>query len=295
MIAVFSAWWAVGLLVADVATSPHPRKIAPRQRLFGRPVESVEVCARDGVVARGWLLEADVQLPSTSAAKRCVILAAGIRGDRRAMQSRAPFYLDRGWSTLLVDLRGTGESEPTRIAMGYHEALDLLAFARDLRGRGFVQIGLHGQSLGAAAAVYTAVRAGASGAAGASSQTPLAWRFVVLEACYRDIRAALSARMLGLPGFLLYPIVASAEWLLSVDADALDPVSAIAALDAPLFVACGDRDSKVGSGASEALLAASPARDKVRHDVVGAGHVDLWAARGGNALRSALADFLSRR
>ena len=44
------------------------------------------------------------------------------------MTSRAEWYLARGWSTLLVDLRATGESEGAHVSMGWHEATDLRAW-----------------------------------------------------------------------------------------------------------------------------------------------------------------------
>ncbi|MFT7537115.1 MAG: hypothetical protein ACI85K_003071, partial [Hyphomicrobiaceae bacterium] len=42
------------------------------------------------------------------------------------------------------------------------------------------------------------------------------------------------------------------------------------------------------------LLAASPAKDKVRCDVPGVGHHDLWRS-GGTELRASLREFLQRR
>lgn len=265
-------------MAAMAATWPRNRTFASPERLYGRPVECLTVRAADGVETAAWLVEAQAE------PRGAVVLAAGIGGDRRAMQGRARFYLDRGWSTLLVDLRGTGQSAPERIAMGYHEALDLCAWRRLLRGRGHRTVGVHGQSLGAAAAVYTAIR----------GEPAARWQFVVLEACYRDVRAALHARMVGVPEVLLLPMVCCAEWLLGVDADDLDPVAAITRLDTPLLLVCGEHDQKVGPNATAGLLAASPADDKRAVTVAGAGHVDLWGA-GGLALQRELDAFLARR
>lgn len=276
--AAFVAWWSVGMLGALLLTAARPQVVAPCASLAGAAVEAVTATADDGSLLRGWLVRA---APTSG---RCVVLAAGIRGCRLAMVERAKWYLAQGWSTLLVDLRGTGESAPARIAMGWHEALDLVAWHRFATARGFSQVGVHGQSLGAAAAVYSAVRA----------EPAPAWHFVVLESCYLDARAALAARLPWLPRPLLWPLVACSEWLLAVDADELSPQRAIARLRAPMLIACGDRDEKVGPGAADALFTACGASQKERVDLPGVGHVDLWPAVDG-LLPRRLAAFLAAR
>lgn len=276
--AAFVAWWSVGMLGALLLTAARPQVVAPRSSLAGAAVEAVTTTLADGSALRGWLVRAS---PTSG---RCVVLAAGIRGCRLAMVERAQWYLAQGWSTLLVDLRGTGESAPARIAMGWHEALDLVAWHRFAATRGFAQVGVHGQSLGAAAAAYSVVR----------GEPPPAWHFVVLESCYLDARAALTARLPWIPRQLLWPLVACSEWLLAVDVDQLSPRQAIARLRQPTLIACGDRDEKVGPGATDALFAACAARVKERVDLPGVGHVDLWPAADG-LLPRRLAAFLAAR
>jgi alpha-beta hydrolase superfamily lysophospholipase len=276
-LAAIAAWWGVGFAAAHSMTAPANRPVPRSERLADAELADVATVAADGVPLRGWLARA----PGDG--RRCVVLAAGIRGTRRAMASRAAWYLRQGWSALLVDLRGTGESAAERIAMGWHEAKDLAAWAAFARTQGFVEVGAHGQSLGAAAVCYSALL-----------PEPPAWRFCVLEACYRDIEAAMAARMPAIPRPLLWPLVACAEWLLDVDAARLDPVAAIARLRAPTLLACGDRDHLVGPDAHELLCAACGAADKERVDVPGAGHVDLFHAPG-SELPARLATFLARR
>ncbi|MFT4512854.1 MAG: pimeloyl-ACP methyl ester carboxylesterase [Planctomycetota bacterium] len=276
---LFVGWWVIGWLGAYASTQPHSSDIRERRTIVGHAIEKLEVTTTDGLTVRSWLLD----VPSDR--RRCVILAAGIRGNRERMVSRAQFYADLGWSSLLVDLRGTGNSDPARISMGWHEAIDLVAWYDVLRKRGYEVVGVHGQSLGAAAAAYTSVR----------TANPPAWDFVVLEACYSDITAALQSRAFGLPTIVLLPVFTCAEWLLDLDADDLNPVAALREQPAPLLVACGTLDHKVGIDATTRLLAASPAKDKVRCDVPGVGHHDLWRGGGGSELRAALREFLKRR
>jgi dienelactone hydrolase len=273
------AWIAAGLASADRATAPHPRAIGPLPSFdAGVDVTDAVTVTPDGVQVRGWLATA------ANGRDRCVVLVPGIRGNRLGMLDRARWYLAHGWSALLVDLRGTGASERTRISFGWHEANDLAAWHAWLRAHGFTRVAAHGQSLGAAAVVYTTRVA-----------PPPPWEFAVLEACYGDVDGALANRLpwVPLPRVTLWPLRAFAEWLAAVDADDLRPRTAIAALRAPTLLACGDRDDKVGAGVSDALLAASGAADKRLVLVPGTGHHDLWSA--GPTLRDALAPFLLTR
>lgn len=274
---VVVAWFATGFAAAHVATRARPAAIQPLSSWQGHRVEPVQATAEDGVVGRGWLV-------APPGADECVVLAAGIGGHRLGMLARSAFWLRRGTATLLVDLRGTGETAATRLSMGYHEALDLAAWHAFARTRGFRRVGVHGVSLGAAAAIYTAVRPAVAPA----------WAFAVLEASYVDIRSALSARLPWLPAVALWPMVASAEWLLAVDADELSPERAIRRLMAPTLLVVGDQDRKVGPAATARLRAASGAALVREHVVPGAAHVDLWS-RDAAGIAAVIEDLLRAR
>ncbi|MFN3244160.1 MAG: alpha/beta hydrolase [Planctomycetota bacterium] len=271
------AWWLVGAAGYFAATRPNPRPIQPLQQLAGHAVAVHSVQAVDGVTSRAWWIPA-------GDARRAVVLCAGIRGDRQRMLGRARFYLERGWSTLLVDLRGTGESERVRISMGWHEALDLLAWRQWLLQRGVEQVGVHGQSLGAAAAAFTALR----------DRDAARWHFLVLEACYTNLAEAAAARARGVPQACYWPMLWLAEWLLDLDVEAMDAVAALRQQPAPTLLLCGDRDRKVGRDGLRRLFEASAAADKVRYEVPGIAHRDLWRG-GGEAVRVVVDRFLARR
>ena len=251
-------WLLTGAIAAWIATGPRPAPIAPRAGIAGTAVTEVATTAADGVVVRGWLCTAD---PT-----RCVLLAAGIRGNRGSLIGPAEFWLRRGWSVLLVDLRGTGTSTPTPIAFGWHEATDLLAWCALLRGRGVGRIGAHGHSLGAAAIVYASARG-------------VAWDFVVLEACYDDIRTATRNRApawLPLPDLCLWPMTLTAQLRLHIDPEQLRPIALVPRMTMPALLLCGDADPRVRPAESAALLRAFGSPRKELRWIAGAGHVDLW-------------------
>jgi len=271
---LLGAWFGLGFATAWAASMPWSVDV-DENLVAGKNSESVELRARDGVVVRGWLL------PPKVASRGAVVLAAGIRGNRVAVLRRARFYVDEGFTALLVDLRGTGESDPERISMGWHEALDLLA-ARDLlRARGHARVGAHGVSLGGAAATLTAQRA---------SDT-LVWDFLVVEQCYTNLSEALAARFPLLPFAAIWPVQWWGEWLLDLDADDVDCVAALRRHAEPTLLVQGSDDELVGENALQRLFDASAANVKRRHVVDGAGHDDLWP-RGGDALKGALRAFL---
>jgi len=251
-------WFVGGFVVAAILTQPRNVPIAARASLADRAVEAVDVRSADGVTVRGWYV------PAAADSARCVVLAAGVGGNRKAMVARGEFYLARGWSTLLVDLRGTGESDPERISMGWHEAEDLRAWHAWLRDRGVRDIAAHGESLGAAAVVYSSV--------------DTAWAWLVLEACYLDIDSAMHNRVpwLPWPHLGLWPMHVASQWLLGVDRAEMRPVDKIRHATMPTLMIYGDRDQSVGDGTAEAMYAASGAAEKRLVWIPGADHVDLW-------------------
>ncbi len=254
----FVAWFGGGLLGAYLLTAPVTSAVVPTAILAGCTVEDVATITDDGLTVRGWLVRARPD------SRDCVVLAAGIRGNRQSMRGRAEWYLAHGWSALLVDLRGTGVSDAVPISFGRHESGDLHAWRTFLRQRSFDRIGAHGQSLGAAAIVY------GDGA----------FDFCVLESCYTDIDEALRARLsfVPWPGLLLWPLRLGCSWRLGLDAASLRPIERIASLRAPTLILDGELDTKVGDDAGRRLFDACAAASKHLVTIRGAAHVDLFGA-----------------
>jgi len=270
-------WLTAGVFSALAVTGSRPSELPRWRTLAGRPIEELSVETRDGVIVRASLVDAG----PTDAARRAVVLVGGIGRNRAAMADRARWYVDRGISALLVDLRGTGDSDAHRLSFGWHESLDLIAWFDLLRTRGFTSIGAHGQSVGAAAVTYSFVR----------GEPQPAWSFAVLEMCYRDVRSVISTRTPFLPMALSWPMIAGSEWLADFDADALVPIDAVRAMRCPTLVVAGDADATLGEDATR-LLVENCGGSRVEQLLVhGAGHVDLWPV-GGDRLRAALGAFL---
>ena len=259
-IAVGSAlaiWAGLGALTAYVSMQPAPQAIAKRARIGDRPVLDVEVRATDGVRTVAWFVD--------GGGDRCAVLLSGIHGSRLASLPRASFWLERGWSVLLPDLRGTGESDPRPISFGWNERLDVEVWVRLLRERRVRTIALHGQSLGAAAAVYAA-------AEGTGVE------LLVLDACYDTAKAALERRLpyVPWPSLAFLPVRFFIGLRVGASPKLMSPVECLTRIRVPTFLAVGSEDQEVGRTAPEEMLRACAAQKKTLHWVEGARHEELW-------------------
>lgn len=75
-------------------------------------------------------------------------------------------FRDQGFSTLLIDLRGHGESDFARMTYGLHESNDVLGALDWLKSKGFPpsRVGLFGASMGGACAIAAAAQEPSIGA-----------------------------------------------------------------------------------------------------------------------------------
>jgi fermentation-respiration switch protein FrsA (DUF1100 family) len=265
-------WFGLGALTAFVVTRPAPGRVPALERIENRAVESLELRARDGVRTVAWFVD--------GGRDQCAILLSGIHSSRRAALPRASFWLNRGWSVLMPDLRGTGESDVRPISFGWNERLDVAAWVAYLRERGLHTIALHGHSLGAAAAVY---------AVADGTQVEL----LVLDACYDDVRNALSRRLpfVPWPDFSFLPVRLFTQMRVDASLDPMRPVECLRRIHTPTFMALGALDHVVGGAAVESMLAASAAKHKQLHWVAHARHEELWL-RDPADLGRALGEFM---
>lgn len=99
----------------------------------------------------GYVLHAEL-LKNPKETEKYVILSHGNTDNRMGSLKYVPMYLDLGFNCIIYDLRGHGENEMTFTAYGLLEGQDLAKLVEDTRARypKMEQLGLHGESLGAA-------------------------------------------------------------------------------------------------------------------------------------------------
>ncbi len=194
-----------------------------------------------------------------------VLLLHGIRSDRRQMLGRARFLHAAGYTVLLVDLPGHGESAGARITFGYREAAGARAafqyLREQLKGR---PLGVIGVSLGGAAALL--------------GEAPLDADALILESVYSDVEQATKNRMrlhFGVFGEYLAPLLTlQIEPRLGIPVEALSPLAAAARVRHPLFLLSGTQDQHTRGWETRAVYAAAGV-SKQLWLVEGAAHEDL--------------------
>jgi len=214
-------------------------------------------------VVTGWFIHGQ---PGAGA----VLLVHGVRGSRLDMLERARFLARAGYSILLIDLPGHGESTGDKITFGAREGVGVaaaLAFLR--RELPSERIGVIGTSLGAAALVL------------ANPQPPA--DAVILESMYPTIDEAVRDRLairFGFVGAELAPLLLWQMPLqLGVAAEQLRPVDKIAALGSPVLIAAGTADEHTTWAETQRIFSAAK-NPKELWAVAGAAHVDLYQYSG---------------
>jgi len=145
----------VGTTTARVYAKTHPDSHEGSGLDFESVMVSVEpvaFAAADGVSLRGWLLPGDPGLPP-------VVLCHDLGESKASLVGTAIALRQSGFTVLLFDFRGHGESAGSSSTLGLDEKRDVLGalkFLRERDGEQAKRIGLLGVGMGAHAAVLAA-------------------------------------------------------------------------------------------------------------------------------------------
>jgi len=211
-----------------------------------------------GYAVAGWWLNQGGKSP-------VVLLLHSIRADRSSMLSRAKLLLGHGFSVLLVDLQGHGETPGTAITLGSRESADVRAALRWLKREApSRRIGVIGCSLGGAAVLL--------------GPQPSGFDAVVLEAVYPRVAGAIENRIrirYGPLAPVLAPLLlAQLRPRLHLSPRDLEPIRSIGRLGSPVLVVAGSRDQHTTLAESEELFGAA-VQPKRLWVVAGARHQDF--------------------
>lgn len=214
-----------------------------------------------------------------------VLLCHGYAGSKSALLPAAAEFHAQGWSTVLLDFRGSGGSEGDQTSLGVHEADDVARAARFARQRSAGgRLVVFGNSMGAAAVLR------------AVFQGRIRPEALILEAPFNRLLATVRHRfeLLGVPSF------PSAELLLfwgSVRAEINgfdhQPATYAASVPCPTLVLHGTQDARVSVAEVEEVVAALPEPSSLVL-LEGVGHEPYLAARP-DEWRAAVEPFLAQR
>jgi uncharacterized protein len=245
------AYFGVGAIAASQLTLPK-RVFDPALNpgTLGLAYEDVRFPAReDGLQIAGWYIPSEQN-------QQAIILVHG------RDNSRSNGFVDHfvnfagslhqaGFSVLLIDLRGHGESADARFTFGIKERWDVEGAVDWLEEQGYQpgKIGVLGYSLGGASVI---------GAAAEEQDIGAIW----VDSSFADIASVIERNWQtesGLPQVFVY----SAEWMIRVlygyDIAASRPVDEIGAIaPRPVFIAHCQQDPMIPVAHMERLLAAAP-------------------------------------
>lgn len=236
------------IVLLAVAWAGSERAIRPQRVVeeyvpedFGLSVEHVRFRSRDGVDLAGWLV------PGTSSVT--VILAHGYGRSKGELLPHAAYLHSAGYTVLLMDFRGRGESAGNDITFGAGEQLDVLAAVDFVKRHGKGPIAVMGVSLGAAAAIL------------AAAQCPDI-RAVISEGTFADLRSMAAHRFYRYTGLSPFPFAPISVWIaerrVGTRVDNISPQRAISAISPrAVFIIHGLEDEDIAPDAAQALYQAA--------------------------------------
>ena len=204
------------------------------------------------------------RLVNPAGGRGCVIISHGYTDNRLGALKYARNYLDMGLDVIVYDLRGHGLNAPDFCTYSVREGRDLAALIRDTRKRcpRYGLLGLHGESLGAAATI-------------ACLKYRPAVDFAVSDCAFSDIRPVLRSGLKGmhLPGSLVHLASLAARLRYGYGFEAMRPIDSLAGDRTPILFLHGAQDTFILPAHCEALNAASKDHSRMRL-IPGAGHAE---------------------
>lgn len=248
---------------------------------FGMQFRDVSFPSRiDQVQLKGWFIPG-VLAGGKLTAQRTIIIVHGNRTNRAdknaGLLQLSVDFAQQGFAVLAFDMRGTGESPPEPLSLGYFEQRDVLGAVDFLKagtlpypelGRPRAIVGW-GVSMGAATLLL------------AAAQEP-AIQAVVSDCAYADIAPILEREVPKgghLPSFFTPGSLRAAQALYGVDFYAVRPVDSVASIaPRPIYFIQGDKDGFIPYSNMYELAAAA--------QTVPNAHVQTWLVPGADHAKS---------
>jgi fermentation-respiration switch protein FrsA (DUF1100 family) len=229
-----AAFLGISAFLGYSMTSVERVPVEGNPALSGLEYEDVSFLSReDGLTLSGWYLP-------VQDGERVIIMVHGADGNRAdptiGMMDIASELVEHGYSVLMFDLRGHGESEGSRMSAGYYEQRDLLGAVDYVKGRGFEHIGVLGFSVGAVTTLMATAGNDDIDAVVADSS------FADLE----DMMGPEFSKRTRFPRFFLPPLLFMVKIMYGVDFSAIKPVEVVAEIaPRPVFFIHGELDDTV--------------------------------------------------
>jgi pimeloyl-ACP methyl ester carboxylesterase len=249
---LLAGYLGISAYAAGALTRPQRNidKVKYNPGVYGLAYEDLIIPARtDGLNIAAWYIPSEEN-------QRVIILVHG------SNNSRTNGFLDKfvefasnlpkaGFSVMMIDLRGHGESADARFTFGIKERRDVLGAVDWLESRGYLpgKIGVLGYSLGGGAII---------GAAAEEPDIGAVWA----DSLYADFKPVLEQGVphaVGLPKILIPAVEAMVKLFYGYDITASRPIDEIGKIaPRPIFLAHCQNDNLVPIANMEQLLTVVP-------------------------------------
>jgi hypothetical protein len=192
----------------------------------------------DGVSLEAWLVPA-------AQPRGLVVMFHGYADSKSSLLPEARALHELGWSTLLVDFRGSGGSGGDETTLGFREAGDVAAAFDHARSLSTRPVVLFGASMGAAAVLK------------AMAEYRLDADALLLESPFDRMLTAVAHRChaVGLPAFpVAQLLVFWGGWQQHFDGFRHNPVDYAASVDRPTLLMQGEADERVSVEEAKAIF-----------------------------------------
>ncbi|TMC67812.1 MAG: lysophospholipase [Chloroflexi bacterium] len=222
----------------------HPIVSAPHV-VLASSIEDVAFRTDDGLTLRGWYFP--------TPGDRAAVLVHGRHSNRLEGGKAEPianFLIAHGYSVLIFDMRGHGNSEGDRFSMGYLERRDVATAIEFLEGRGFAEtrVALIGISMGAGTSLQELLIHPNVGA-------------VVADSAYTDLPTLMGEDLqliAGVPGWFTPGVLLLSKLSFGLDGDQVRPIDIVRAHpERPILLIHCDSDELIPLHHARDLLAAS--------------------------------------
>ncbi len=274
------AYVGISIYIASVLTVPGKSPVTYDKTNIGRGADVV-FRSKDNYQLAGWFF------PGTNG--KAILFVHGAGNQNRANEvygtpEIAKYFLDLGYTILLFDLRGTGESQYSRISFGQYERNDVAGAFEYLVSQEYKpqSIGIISDSLGAIATIMASDEIKDAGG-------------IVLDSPASVVRPVVSDIMVkehNVPLFLHPGIYFAAKTLYKIDVDFVRPIDYIASQkETPLLFLHGTNDTLIPPHNSEELLARVNKGERVLFP--GAKHVETFKTNA-DLYKKTVSDFFEK-
>ncbi len=232
-VSCLTAYLGISAVAANFLSTPkrifNPQAIAA----FNNRPQEIHFLTSDGVEIAGWFLTSKVS-------KKTIILVHGMNSSRTAefdghFSEFGASLSQQGFTILMIDLRGHGQSSDARFTFGLSERRDVIGAVNWLKSKGYKpqEIGVLGVSMGAATAL------------GATADDPDIGALVI-DSGYAQVYPVMQHNwhnVSGLPDIFLPSTMMFGSWLTGYDLNTSKPVNEIGRISPrPILIIHGVSD-----------------------------------------------------